>query len=109
MSIILFLGTKACLTEDLYKGTGRESWWIKVGPDIDLENQRKVFCTCYGKLMGQHLLKGPHERNRLTDLENKLLVTKGDRWGSGKDGLGVWDWHMHTEIYGMTSQWGPAA
>ena len=19
----------------------------------------------------------------------------------GRDGLGVWDWHMHTEVYGM--------
>ena len=30
------------------------------------------------------------------------------RTGWGKDGLGVWDWHMHTEIYGMISQCGPA-
>ena len=21
--------------------------------------------------------------------------------GRGKDGLGVWDWHRHTEVYGM--------
>ena len=26
----------------------------------------------------------------------------------GRDGLGVWDWHMHTEVYGMIGQWGPA-
>ena len=38
-------------------------------------------------------------RNRLIDFENKLTATKGDRWG--RDGLGVWDWHMHTEVYGM--------
>ena len=24
------------------------------------------------------------------------------------DGLRVWDWPMHTVVYGMTSQWGPA-
>ena len=24
------------------------------------------------------------------------------------DGLEVWDWHMHTEVYGMTGQRGPA-
>ena len=24
-------------------------------------------------------------RNRLTDLENKLLATKGERWGRGRD------------------------
>ena len=40
-------------------------------------------------------------RNRLTDFE-KLMVTKGDRWEVGRDGLGVWDWHMHT---GMWNDW----
>ena len=25
-----------------------------------------------------------------------------------KDGLGVWDWYMHTAVYGMTGQQGPA-
>ena len=29
-------------------------------------------------------------RNRLIDIENKLVVTKGKRLG-GKDKLGVWD------------------
>ena len=28
-------------------------------------------------------------RNRLTDIENKLMVTKVERWG--RDKLGVWD------------------
>ena len=37
-------------------------------------------------------------RNRLTDFENKLRVTKGDRW---EGGLGIWDWHMHTEVNGI--------
>ena len=27
--------------------------------------------------------------------------------GGGWDGLGGWDWHMHTEVYGMIGQWGP--
>ena len=36
------------------------------------------------------------------------MVTKGDRWGGGKDGVGVWHWHAHTEVYGMIGQWGPA-
>jgi len=27
-------------------------------------------------------------RNRITDIENKLIVTKGER---GRDKLGVWD------------------
>ena len=42
--------------------------------------------------------------NRLTDFENKLMVTKGDRWG---DALGFWNWHRHSEVYRMTGQWAP--
>ena len=34
------------------------------------------------------------------------VLTKGDRWGVGMDGL--WDWHMHTVVYGMIGQWGPS-
>ena len=31
------------------------------------------------------------------------------KWtGGGRDELGVWDWHMHTIIYGMVGQPGPA-
>ena len=25
----------------------------------------------------------------------------------GEDELGVWGWHMHPEVCGMTDQWGP--
>ena len=35
------------------------------------------------------------------------MGTKGDG-GRGRDGLRVWDGHMHNEVYGMTGQWGPA-
>ena len=28
--------------------------------------------------------------------------------GEGRDGLGVLDWHMHTEAYGMIGPLGPA-
>ena len=35
-------------------------------------------------------LKGKRERNRLTDTENKLLVTQEER-EQGKDKLRVWD------------------
>ena len=24
---------------------------------------------------------------------------------AGRDGLGVWGWHMHTIVYGMDGQW----
>ena len=36
-----------------------------------------------------------------TDFESKLIVTKGDRWW-GRNGLGVWEWNIHTVVYGMT-------
>ena len=29
-------------------------------------------------------------RNRLTDIKNRLVVAKGEE-GSGREGLGVWD------------------
>ena len=35
------------------------------------------------------------------------MVSKGDM-GGGWDGLRVWDWHMNTEVYGMTDQMGLA-
>ena len=31
-----------------------------------------------------------HETNRLKDVENKLLLTRG-RGERGRDGLGIWD------------------
>ena len=37
------------------------------------------------------------DRNRVTDVENKLMVTKRER--GGRDTLGDWDWHVHTTIY----------
>ena len=59
-------------------------------------------------------------RNRFTDFENKFVVVQfipnlyqrgqvvGGRGREG-DGLGIWDRHVYTEVYGMTGQWGPAA
>ena len=46
-------------------------------------------------------------RNRLKEFE-KLIITQGDSLRDGKDGLRVWDWHMHTEVCGMLGQQGPA-
>ena len=34
------------------------------------------------------------DRNRLADLENKLMVTKGERWGDG----GI-NWEIEIDIY----------
>ena len=35
-------------------------------------------------------------RNRLKDIENKLMVITGER--RKRDKLGVWNWHIHTAI-----------
>ena len=37
-------------------------------------------------------------KNRLTDLENKLMVTKGEKLYVGECKLGVWDGHIYTTI-----------
>ena len=39
-----------------------------------------------------------------------LWLPKGTGGGGGgrRDGLGVWDWYIHTELYGMTGQQGHA-
>ena len=46
-------------------------------------------------------------KNRLRDFENKLMVGY-QRGCVGGNGLGLWDWHMHTTVYGMDGQWRPA-
>ena len=46
-------------------------------------------------------------RKRPTDFE-KLIVTKKDKCGGGRNGLGAFDWHIHTVVYGMTGQQGSA-
>ena len=35
-------------------------------------------------------------RNRVIDVENKLMVTRGE---GERDKLGDWDWHIHATIY----------
>ena len=44
-------------------------------------------------------------RNRLTDTENKLMVTKEER--VVRDKLGVWDQQIHTSIYKIDRLQGP--
>ena len=36
-------------------------------------------------------------RNRLTDIENKLLVMKVEGWEKGQ--MGSWEWHVHAAIF----------
>ena len=46
------------------------------------------------------------DRNRLTDIENKLMVTKGGRaWGRGE--LGVCDYQIHIIICKKDNQQNP--
>ena len=42
----------------------------------------------------------------LQTLQN-LWLPKGTAEAE-RDGLGVWDWHIHPQVYGMIGQWGPA-
>ena len=42
------------------------------------------------------------------DFQNTLMLTKRKMWG-GRDGLGVWNWHKHSIVYGIDGQWGPAS
>ena len=44
-------------------------------------------------------------RDRHTDTENKLKITKGGR--IGRDKLGAGDLHMHTTIYKVDNHQGP--
>lgn len=43
-----------------------------------------------------------YKTKRLTDIENKLMVTKGER--AGRDKLGVCDEHIHTTIYKINNK-----
>ena len=41
-------------------------------------------------------------RDRLTDIQNKLRVTNGDgEWG--RDKSEVWDWQIQTAVYNITN------
>ena len=41
-------------------------------------------------------------RNRLTELENELMVTMGST--EERNRMGVWDWHVHTVIFKTDNQ-----
>ena len=45
-------------------------------------------------------------RSRLTDIENRPVVAKGEEGWEG-DGMGVWDQQMQAIIYRMEKQQGP--
>ena len=41
------------------------------------------------------------------ETNSKTWKTNQRRQVVGRDELGVWDWHMHTIVYGIDGQWGP--
>ena len=41
-------------------------------------------------------------------LKSNLQLPKGTGGWGGRDGLGIQGWHMHTVVYGIIGQWGPA-
>ena len=75
--------------------------------NLDNERQTSYDINYMWKLKKSIQMNLFQNRNRFTDFE-KLMATKGDMWVEGRHGLGVWDWHMHTELCGMTGQGGPA-
>ena len=59
--------------------------------------------SCHQSLKTRMYLQN---RNRLTDIENRLVVAKAEG-ESGREGLGVWDEQMQTIIYRTDKQQGP--
>ena len=47
-------------------------------------------------------------RKRLTDLENEIMVAGTGGNIGGRDSWGVWDGHVHTAVFKMDNQQGPA-
>ena len=70
---------------------------ITVVRQSDNERQISYDITYMWNLKKRHKRTYLQNRKRLTDFENKLTVTKGNRWAEGMDwwlGIGVrdWDW-----------------
>ena len=51
------------------------------------------------------IIKGRLGRNRLTDLDNKLMIIKVGWEGRGEGT--VWDQRVHTAVFKMDNQQGP--
>ena len=67
--------------------------WSKSEKDkYDIAYMRN-FKTLYKRIYLQN-------KNGATDVENKLIVTKGE---AGKDNLGDRDWYIHTTIYNINN------
>lgn len=69
----------------------QDSWLVRQG------TTSVIWHHLYVDLKKGHKGAQLPKRNRLTDFEGKLMVTQGHREGQ-RDGLGVWDGHMLTEV-----------
>ena len=49
-------------------------------------------------------MNSPAEQNQTRRLWKQTYGYQREQIGE-KDGLGLWNWHMHMEVYGMTGQW----
>ena len=62
------------------------------------QTERQIYDIAYmWNLKKQYKWTYLQNRNRVTNVENKLMVTRGK--ARGRDKLGDWDWHIHTTIY----------
>ena len=77
------------------------SKWSKSDRERQISNDNAYMCSLKKWYKWTYL----QNRNRVTDAENKLMVTTGGKWG--RDKLGDWDWHIHTTIYKIDNQQGP--
>ena len=48
------------------------------------------------------------EQKQIHRLQKRYGYQRRHVGSRGRDGLGVWDWFVHTEVYGMIGQWRPA-
>ena len=65
-----------------------------------------IYYQLYVKSKTWHKWTYLQNRNGLTDIEDKLMVTKGKKW-SRRGKLGVWDFQIQTTIYKIDKQQGP--
>ena len=57
-------------------------------------------------LIFKMIQKNLQNRNRLKDFETKFRVMEKETL-RGRDGLGGWDWNVHTAIYKIDQKQGP--
>ena len=74
--------------------------WSKSG------QERKIaYDLTYMKDLKKMIQMSWSTTQRLTDLENKIIVTRGK--GRGERENGSWDWHVHIAVLKTDEQQGP--